>query len=203
MRAATNADQIFEDCRIPAANRLGDEGRGMRLFLETIDHGRIGIAAQALGIARAALERAVEYAKQRQQFGAPIASYQAIGWRLADIFTELEAARPYLWPIAHDIRPAAQSLGIRYCTDCHATDGPFFFGDVTVDSPVVAARGAKKMVEFLNVRPFYTKAFAFSFVFRPWMKIIALGSCAVIAVVLLLYVLKALACVVKVLAGRD
>jgi hypothetical protein len=113
------------------------------------------------------------------------------------------AAKPYLWPIGHNVRPAAQSLGIRYCTDCHATDGPFFFGDVTIDSPVVAARGAKKMVEFLKVRPFYTKAFAFSFVFRPWMKIIALGSCAVIAVVLLLYVLKALACVVKVLAGRD
>jgi alkylation response protein AidB-like acyl-CoA dehydrogenase len=65
----------------------------MRIFLETIDHGRIGIAAQALGITKAVLDRAVEYAKQRQQFGAPIASYQAIGWRLADMFTELEAAR--------------------------------------------------------------------------------------------------------------
>ena len=93
MRAATNADQIFEDCRVPAANRLGDEGKGMRIFLELIDHGRIGIAAQANGITRAILERAVEYAKNRKQFGAPIASYQAIGWRLADMHTELEAAR--------------------------------------------------------------------------------------------------------------
>jgi len=93
MRAATNADQILEDCRVPVANRLGDEGRGMRIFLELIDHGRIGIAAQALGITRAILERAVEYAKSRKQFGAPIASYQAIGWRLADMYTELEAAR--------------------------------------------------------------------------------------------------------------
>lgn len=93
MRAATNADQIFEDCRVPAANRLGDEGRGMRIFLELIDHGRIGIAAQANGITRAILERAVDYAKNRKQFGAPIASYQAIGWRLADMHTELEAAR--------------------------------------------------------------------------------------------------------------
>jgi len=93
MRAATNADQILEDCRVPAANRLGDEGRGMRIFLELIDHGRIGIAAQALGITRAILERAVEYAKSRKQFGALIASYQAIGWRLADMYTELEAAR--------------------------------------------------------------------------------------------------------------
>jgi len=93
MRAATNADQVLEDCRVPADNRLGDEGRGMRIFLELIDHGRIGIAAQALGITRAILERAVEYAKNRKQFGAPIASYQAISWRLADMYTELEAAR--------------------------------------------------------------------------------------------------------------
>jgi len=93
MRAATNADQVFEDCRVPAANRLGDEGRGMRIFLELIDHGRIGIAAQANGITRVILEKATEYAKGRKQFGAPIASYQAIGWRLADIYTELEAAR--------------------------------------------------------------------------------------------------------------
>ena len=72
----------------------------MRVFLETIDHGRIGIAAQALGITRAALDKAVEYAKQRQQFGAPIASYQAIGWRLADIYTELEAARLLVYQAA-------------------------------------------------------------------------------------------------------
>ena len=93
MRAATNADQVLEDCRVPVANRLGDEGKGMRIFLELIDHGRIGIAAQANGITRAILEKAVEYAKNRKQFGAPIASYQAIGWRLADMHTELEAAR--------------------------------------------------------------------------------------------------------------
>jgi hypothetical protein len=116
---------------------------------------------------------------------------------------EHKAAEPYLWPIAHNVRPAAQSLGIRYCTDCHATDAPFFFGDVAVDSPVVSARGTKKMVEFQNVDPSYARAFAFSFVFRPMMKIVSLCSCAIIAGVLLLYALKALACVVKVLAGSD
>jgi len=116
---------------------------------------------------------------------------------------EHKAAKPYLWPIAHNVRPAAQSLGIRYCTDCHATDAPFFFGDVAVDSPAITGRGTKKMVEFQNVDPSYARAFAFSFVFRPMMKIVSLGSCAVIAVVLLLYALKALACVVKVLAGQD
>ncbi|MDT8302805.1 MAG: hypothetical protein RQ760_15085, partial [Sedimentisphaerales bacterium] len=114
-----------------------------------------------------------------------------------------KAAEPYLWPIAHDVRPAAQALGIRYCTDCHATDAPFFFGDVAVDSPVVTAREAKQMIEFQNVDPSYARAFAFSFVFRPMMKIVCLCSCAIIAVVLLLYGLKALGCVVKVLAGSD
>ena len=123
----------------------------------------------------------------------------------SDTLSEEEhpTAKPYLWPIAHNVRPAAQSLGIRYCTDCHTTDGPFFFGDVSVDSPIVAARETKKMVEFVKVRPFYTKAFAFSFVFRPWMKIIALGSSAILAGVLLLYALKMLACIAKVLTGRD
>jgi hypothetical protein len=116
---------------------------------------------------------------------------------------EHKAAEPYLWPIAHDVRPAAQSLGVRYCTDCHATDAPFFFGDVAVDSPAVSGRGTRKMVEFQNVNPSYAKAFAFSFVFRPMMKMVSLGSCAIIALVLLLYALKALACIVKVLAGSD
>jgi len=117
---------------------------------------------------------------------------------------EHAAAKPYLWPIAHDVRPAAQSLGVRYCTDCHDTQGPFFFGEVAVDSPIAARRDTvKKMVEFLKVRPFYTKAFAFSFVFRPWMKIICLGSSAVLAGVLLLYALRMLACIAKALTERD
>lgn len=93
IRAATDADQVFQDCRVPVSNRLGDEGRGMRIFLEIIDHGRIGIAAQAVGITRAVLDKAVDYAKERKQFGAPLSSYQGIAWRLADIATELEAAR--------------------------------------------------------------------------------------------------------------
>jgi len=113
------------------------------------------------------------------------------------------AAKPYLWPIGHDVRPAAQALGIRYCTDCHGTKAPFFFGDVNIDTPVVAARESKKMVEFQDISPFYAWAFAFSFVFRPWMKMVVLGSCALMAFVLLLYALKALGCVVKTLAGEN
>ena len=113
------------------------------------------------------------------------------------------AAKPYMWPIGHGVRPAGQSLGIRYCTDCHETKAPFFFGDVNVDTPVVAARESKKMIEFQDIDPFYTWAFAFSFVFRTLMKIVLLGSCALIALVLLSYALKALGCVIKTLAGEN
>ncbi len=114
------------------------------------------------------------------------------------------AAKPYMWPFAHNIRPAAQSLGVRQCEDCHATDAPFFFGKVAVDSPLESERDSvKKMVEFQGINAFYTWAFAFSFVFRPWLKVVTLGSCAIIAVVLLLYGLKALACVTKLLVGKD
>lgn len=117
---------------------------------------------------------------------------------------EHAAAEPYLWPIAHNVRPAAQSLGVRSCEDCHSTDAPFFFGEVEIDSPLVSQRGsAKKMIEFQGIDDFYAWAFAFSFVFRPWLKIVVLGSCAALAVVLLLYALKALACIVKALAEED
>ena len=112
------------------------------------------------------------------------------------------AAGPYLWPIAHNVRPAAQSLGARRCEDCHSTDSGFFFGLVPIDSPLESARAAaKEMVEFQGLKRELTWFFAFSFVFRPWMKIVSLGSCAVLGIVLLLFGLKALSCVVKVLTG--
>ena len=93
MRAATNADFIFEDCRVPVENRLGEEGQGMRICLAILDRGRIGIAAQTLGITRAVLEKSIDYSKQRIQFGATIGQNQAISWMLADMATQLEAAR--------------------------------------------------------------------------------------------------------------
>jgi butyryl-CoA dehydrogenase len=101
MRAATNAELFFEDCRVPAANRLGEEGRGMRIALTTLDHGRIGIAAQALGIAQAVLEQCTEYSKNRVQFGSPIYQNQAIAWKLADMATEIEAARLLVYKAAY------------------------------------------------------------------------------------------------------
>jgi len=93
MRASTQHEVILQDCRVPASNRLGDEGRGFRIALGTIDMGRIGIAAQAVGIARGAYEVALTYAKQRRQFGQALAEFQAIQWMLVDMATKIDAAR--------------------------------------------------------------------------------------------------------------
>jgi hypothetical protein len=113
-------------------------------------------------------------------------------------------AAPYMWPIAHNVRPAAQSLGVRGCKDCHSAEAPFFSGRVAVDSPVVdAGDSAKAMVEFQDVDVAFIKAFNMSFMFRPWLKVAALVSCAVITAVLLLYGLKALDSIVRTVAGRD
>jgi alkylation response protein AidB-like acyl-CoA dehydrogenase len=85
---------------VPVENRLGEEGQGMRICLSTLDRGRIGVAAQGVGIARAVLEKSAEYTKRRVQFGAPISQNQAISWMLADIATQLEAARLLMYKAA-------------------------------------------------------------------------------------------------------
>ncbi len=83
----------FEDVRVPVENRLGEEGQGFKIAMMTLDGGRNGIAAQAVGIAQGAFEHALAYAKERNQFGKPIASLQAIQFKLADMATKIEAAR--------------------------------------------------------------------------------------------------------------
>jgi len=91
---------VLEDCRVPVENRLGDEAQGFAIAMATLDGGRIGIASQALGIGRAALEEAVAYSRQREAFGGPISQFQAIQWKLADMATELDAARLLTWRAA-------------------------------------------------------------------------------------------------------
>jgi alkylation response protein AidB-like acyl-CoA dehydrogenase len=91
--SSDTAQILFEDCRVPAANRLGDEGMGLKIALSGLEGGRIGIAAQSLGMARAAFEAALAYSKQRVAFGQPIFEHQAVQFRLADMATQLEAAR--------------------------------------------------------------------------------------------------------------
>lgn len=92
MRASETAEMIFEDCRVPAENLIGAPGEGFIQSLKVLDGGRISIAALALGIARGAYEAALQYAKEREQFGQPIAAFQGISFKLADMATEIEAA---------------------------------------------------------------------------------------------------------------
>jgi butyryl-CoA dehydrogenase len=93
MRANPVSSLFFEDCRVPAGNLLGRPGDGLKIGLAALDTGRIGIAAQALGIAQAALDASIRYAKERQQFRRPIASFQTIQNYLADMSTEIDAGR--------------------------------------------------------------------------------------------------------------
>ncbi len=90
----------FDNCRIPAGNLLGNEGEGYRIALGALEGGRIGIAAQSVGMARSAFEFALAYAKERQSFGTAIFNHQAVGFRLADCATQLEAARQLIWHAA-------------------------------------------------------------------------------------------------------
>jgi alkylation response protein AidB-like acyl-CoA dehydrogenase len=93
IRASSTCELILEDCRVPKENVLGEVGRGYKVAIETLDEGRIGIAAQMVGVAHGALEHAVAYAQERQQFGKPIAEFQAIQFQLARLATDVEAAR--------------------------------------------------------------------------------------------------------------
>ncbi len=93
IHAAHSAQIGISDLRVPRSNLIGEEGDGFKIAMKTLDGGRIGIAAQAVGIGRAALEASLKYARERNAFGAPIASYQAIQWKLADMAVEIDAAR--------------------------------------------------------------------------------------------------------------
>jgi alkylation response protein AidB-like acyl-CoA dehydrogenase len=100
IRASDTAEFLFESCRVPEANRLGAEGEGFKIAMTTLDGGRIGIAAQALGIAAGAYTLAVGYARERKSFGVPIGQHQMVQWMLADMATVIEAARLLTWRAA-------------------------------------------------------------------------------------------------------
>jgi len=100
IRASDTAEFLFEHCRVPAADRLGEEGQGFKIAMATLDAGRIGIAAQAIGIAAAACEASVAYARERKSFGVPIGQHQMVQWMLADMATGLAAARLLTWRAA-------------------------------------------------------------------------------------------------------
>ncbi|HHS12596.1 MAG TPA: acyl-CoA dehydrogenase [bacterium] len=110
IRASATCELIFEDCRIPAENLLGKEGMGFPIALRTLDRSRPGVAAQAIGIAQGALDHAVEYSRQRRQFGQPISSFQAIQFKLADMATQIEAARALTYSVARMIDAGATDI---------------------------------------------------------------------------------------------
>ncbi|MDL1956384.1 MAG: acyl-CoA dehydrogenase family protein [Candidatus Desulfofervidus auxilii] len=99
IRASTTGDLIFEDCRIPKERLLGKEGMGFIIALKTLDYARPGVGALAVGLAQAALDEAVKFARQRKQFGQPIISFQAVGHMLAEMATQIEAARALTYTI--------------------------------------------------------------------------------------------------------
>jgi alkylation response protein AidB-like acyl-CoA dehydrogenase len=99
-RSSPSVEIILNDCQVPVANRLGEEGQGLKIALSALDGGRIGIAAQAVGLARAALDESTKFARARKAFGKSIAEFQAIQWMLADMHTEIEAARALLYQAA-------------------------------------------------------------------------------------------------------
>ena len=98
--ASDTAQILFDNCRVPVANRIGDEGQGLKIALAGLEGGRIGIASQAVGMARAAFEAALAYSKERKSFGVPIFQHQAIQFKLADMATKIEAARQLIWHAA-------------------------------------------------------------------------------------------------------
>ena len=100
IRASATSELIFEDYRCPAENRLGEEGEGFKIAMTVLDAGRIGIAAQALGIAEAAYEASLEYARQREAFGQKIGQFQGIAFKLADMKTRIEASRLLVYQAA-------------------------------------------------------------------------------------------------------
>lgn len=100
IRASATSELIFEDCRVPAENRLGEEGEGFKIAMTVLDAGRIGIATQALGIAEAAYEAARQYAVTREAFGQPIGAFQGTGFKIADMKTRIEASRLLIYNAA-------------------------------------------------------------------------------------------------------
>jgi butyryl-CoA dehydrogenase len=127
IRGSDTAQLVFENVRVADDQRLGAVGEGFKIALSTLDGGRIGIAAQALGIARACLEDSLAYAKQRRAFGVPIVEHQAIQWMLADMATEVDAARLLIWRAA-----ALKDRGERFTAE--AAMAKLFASDIAMKS---------------------------------------------------------------------
>jgi alkylation response protein AidB-like acyl-CoA dehydrogenase len=132
LHGATTVQLALEDCRVPAANLLGAEGEGFKIAMQVLDVGRMGIAAQAVGIAQAALDIAVDYAGVREQFGRRIGQFQGLRWRLADVHARLEAARLLTYHAAR-LREAGEPYTLAAATaKLQASAAAVFAADVAV-----------------------------------------------------------------------
>jgi alkylation response protein AidB-like acyl-CoA dehydrogenase len=140
MRASDTSEVVFEGCRVPGTQLLGEEGQGFINTLQVLDAGRIGIAALSVGLAQGAYDAARRYAKERRQFGQPIAAFQAIQWKLADNATRIEAARLLTYRAAHlkdrGVRTTKESsmaklfaseIAVRAADDCVQIHGGYGF----------------------------------------------------------------------------
>ncbi len=112
IRSSDTCELVFEDCRVPKANLIGEAGSGFKIAMATLDAGRIGIAAQALGIGQGALERALQYANEREQFGKKISEFQGISFKLADMATRVEAARLLVYQAAW-LKDTGKTIGAK------------------------------------------------------------------------------------------
>jgi alkylation response protein AidB-like acyl-CoA dehydrogenase len=133
MRASATYELVFENVKVPKENLLGQEGEGMKIALKALDGGRVGIAAQALGIGQAALEASIAYSKERKQFGKPIAQFQAIQWMLADMHTQIDAARLLVYR-ACDLKDRGQ----RYTLE--AAMAKLFASEAAMDAAIKAVQ---------------------------------------------------------------
>ena len=113
--SSSTTELIFEDCAIPEENLLGGEGKGFKIAMHTLDGGRVGIAAQAVGISQAAMESAIAYSKERKQFNQSICEFQAIQWMIADMATDLEAARLLTYQAADMMNADDRQKYSKYC----------------------------------------------------------------------------------------
>ena len=126
IRASSTTELIMENCIVPKENLIGQEGRGFGIAMKTLDGGRIGIAAQALGIAEGALEEAVSYLKERKQFGRSLSAFQGLQWMVAEMSTKIEAARYLVYKAAFN-----KQAGIPYSID--AARAKLFAADVAME----------------------------------------------------------------------
>jgi butyryl-CoA dehydrogenase len=133
INASQTSELIFENMEVPKENLLGKEGDGFKIALSTLDGGRIGIASQAVGIAQAALDESIMYSKQREQFGKPIAKFQAIQWMIADIATRIEAARFLVYHAAY-----VKDKGERYSKE--AAMAKLFASETAMDTVIKAVQ---------------------------------------------------------------